>query len=49
VFVNQGTSPAQITLPCDLTLANGGKPAKQFRKGDSFTVPDEDAAFFLRQ
>ena len=43
VFVNQDSSPREISLPADLVY--GGK---EFHKGDAYTIPTEDAAFFLK-
>lgn len=47
VFVNVGTSPARISLPARLTLWNGGIEGDRFARGDSYTIPPEDAGYFL--
>ncbi len=48
VFVNVGGSWQTITVPADVTLWNGGVRGPSFRKGQTYSIPPTDAAFFLR-
>jgi hypothetical protein len=47
VFVNVGSSAARISVPAPLRLWNGGTGGARFLRGDGYTIPPEDAAFFL--
>ncbi|MGZ4125249.1 MAG: putative glycoside hydrolase [Actinomycetota bacterium] len=47
VFVNTGTSAATISIPGNVTLRNGGTNGGRYARGDSYTIPAQDAAFFL--
>jgi hypothetical protein len=47
VFVNTGTSSADITLPATLVLWNGGTRGGSFVRGESYALPAQDAAYFL--
>jgi hypothetical protein len=47
VFVNLGSSSATVSVPARVRLSNGGTPGKRFGRGDRYTIPGRDAAFFL--
>jgi Hypothetical glycosyl hydrolase family 15 len=47
VFVNTGTASATVSLPAPVTLWNGGTSGASYGRGDGFTIPPQDAAFFL--
>jgi putative glycosyl hydrolase-like family 15 (GHL15) protein len=49
VFVNTGTTPATVSLPAAVTFWNGGTRGAAYGPGDRYTIPPQDAAFFIEE
>jgi hypothetical protein len=47
VFVNVGSSAARISLPASVRLWNEGIEGARFGRGDTYTIPPQDAGYFL--
>ena len=47
VYVNMENSSQKITLSSKLILMNGGRIGKTYEKGEKYTIPAKDAAFFF--
>jgi hypothetical protein len=48
VYVNMETSPKTITITQPLTLMNGGVAGASYVKGQTVSIPAQDAYFFLK-
>jgi hypothetical protein len=38
-----------VSLPAPVTLWNGGTPGARYARGSRYTIPPQDAAFFIEE